>query len=171
MADGITIQISGLTEIQEQLRQLPGKIAKKVVYQALRAGATVVHKQVQANAPVRTRTLKKGFKIARSRIHRSATEFGVYMTLKKGGGRADPKDAFYGRWVENGYLRGKKTQTVRTARSDRPGQSRNRLVGTIQVPGQFFIKRAFDAKKNQAVDTIVQAAEAKIEILTRNIGH
>lgn len=148
MADGIEIQISGLTEIQEQLRQLPGTISRRVVLSSLRAGANVVRKQIQQTAPVRTGALKKGFKIARSRIHRTQTDQGVYLTLRKGRGRNDPKDAFYGRWVESGYRKGR-----------------------TQIPGQFIVQKAFDAKKNESVAVIVATAEAKIDQLTRNIGH
>lgn len=147
MADAITIEIAGLREIQAKLQQLPNKIANRVVLSSLRAGANIVKKQIQANAPVRTGALRKGFKVSRSKIHRAPSDLGVYLTLKKGRGRSDPKDAFYGRWVEGGYKRGR-----------------------AEIPGKFFIQRAFDATKEEAVSTIVAAAETKIDEITNDVG-
>lgn len=174
MTDDV-IRVRGLTELRDKLRQLPQRIAKRVVMQSLRAGANIVRKQAQANAPVSLLrhnfkgALRKGIIVRNSKIHKKLPKFGVFLTLREGGGRNDPKDAFYGRWVEQGYLRGKKTNTVRVARSDRPGQTRNRRVGTIQVPGQFFMKRAWEAKRNEALTAITNEAERKINTVLREM--
>jgi HK97 gp10 family phage protein len=147
MTDPVTIEIHGLREIQDKIRQLPANIGRRVVYGALRKGAAVVRKEARKNVPVRTGALRKGFKVSRSKIHRSASEFGVYLTLKKGRGRHDPADPFYGRWVEAGWKR-----------------------GNNQIPGVYFMRRAFEAKAQEAVNVIVAEADAKTQQLIRDMG-
>jgi HK97 gp10 family phage protein len=170
MADSVTIEIRGLREIQDKLRQLPGAISRKVAYGALRKGAAVVRKAAQQNAPVRTGTLRKGFKVSRSRIHRGPEKIGVYLTLKKGKGRSDKNDPFYGRWVESGYRVGKKTVKVKVARSDRPGRTRTVRRGEREIPGKYFVRRAFESQSQAAIDAIVAEASAKAQQLISEMG-
>jgi hypothetical protein len=170
MAEYSQYRISGLREIQDKLRQLPGQIGRRVVYAALRKGATVVSKVVRQNAPIRSGTLRKGFKISRSRIHRGPEKYGVYLTLKKGKGRNDPRDPFYGRWVESGYRVGKKTVKVKVARSDRPGRERTVRRGEREIPGQFFVRRALESQSRAAIDAIVAEADSKTQQLIRETG-
>jgi hypothetical protein len=165
MTNSVTIEIRGLREVQEKIKSLPARLGKKVIYQSLRKGATVLRKEAQANLSghIRTGTLRKGFKIARSRIHKSATEFGVYLTLKKGGGRSDPKDPFYGRWVEHGHYAGQRTgETERRVRQS--GRQRGKAYKVHKrahfVPGIKFMGRAFNAKASAAAETIAAEAEA-----------
>jgi HK97 gp10 family phage protein len=168
MTDSVIIEIHGLREIQDKIRQLPVKIGRKVVYGALRKGAAVVRKAAQQNAPVRSGTLRKGFRV--SRIHRGPEKFGVYLTLKKGKGRSDKNDPFYGRWVESGYRVGKKTVKVKVARSDRPGRTRTVRRGEREIPGQYFVRRALQAQSQAAIDAIVAEADTKTQQLIRDMG-
>jgi HK97 gp10 family phage protein len=170
MADSITIEIHGLREIQDKIRQLPAQIGRQVVYASLRKGAAVVRKSVQQNAPVHSGTLRKGFKVSRSRIHKGPEKFGVYLTLKKGKGRNDKSDPFYGRWVESGYRVGKKTVKVKVARSDRPGRERTVRRGEREIPGQFFVRRALESQSQAAIDAIVAEADSKTQQLIRETG-
>jgi hypothetical protein len=164
MSNSISFEISGLREVQEKIKSLPDQLGKKVIYQALRKGGAVLRKEAQANLAghVKTGTLRKGFKIARSRIHESATEFGVYLTLKKGGGRSDSKDPFYGRWVEHGHYAGKKTGEVER-RARQSGRQRGQAYRVNRrahfVPGIKFMGRAFEAKASEAAQTAAAAAD------------
>jgi HK97 gp10 family phage protein len=170
MTNSVTIEIHGLREIQDKLRRLPAQIGRKVVYGALRKGAAVVRKAAQQNAPVRSGTLRKGFRVSRSRIHRGPEKFGVYLTLKKGKGRSDKNDPFYGRWVESGYRVGKKTVKVKVARSDRPGRTRTVRRGEREIPGKYFVRRAFESQSQAAIDAIVAEASAKAQQLISEMG-
>jgi HK97 gp10 family phage protein len=170
MADPVTIEIHGLREIQAKLQQLPGQVARRVVYGALRKGAAVIRKAAAQNAPVRSGTLRKGFKISRSRIHRGPEKFGVCLTLKKGKGRSDKADPFYGRWVESGYRVGKKTVKVKVARSDRPGRTRTVRRGEHEIPGQYFVRRALQSQSQAAIDAIVAEANIKAQQLINDMG-
>lgn len=170
MTADVSIELHGLREIQAKLQQLPARIARKAVYSALRKGAAVVRKEIAKTAPVRTGTLRKGFRVGRSRFFRGPEKFGVFLTLKKGKGRNDPSDPFYGRWVESGYRAGKKTVTVRVARADRPGRTRNVRRGEHEIPGQFFVQRAFDASASAAVAAIVAEADDKSQRAITELG-
>jgi HK97 gp10 family phage protein len=147
MTDPVTIEIHGLREIQEKIKRLPAAVGRRVVYAALRKGAAVVRKEAQKNVPVKTGALRKGFKVSRSKIHKSATEYGVYLTLKKGRGRHDPADPFYGRFIEGGFKR-----------------------GNHQIPGVYFMRRALEAKAAEAVAAIAAEADAKTQKLIQEMG-
>jgi HK97 gp10 family phage protein len=146
MTDSVTIEIHGLTDIQDRLKQLPGRIARRIVISSLRKGAAVIRKEAQRNVPVRTGALRKGFKVSRSRIHRGP-QYGIYLTLKKGRGRNDPSDPFYGRWVEKGYKK-----------------------GPHQIPGVFFMRRALESKHGEAVSAITTDADTKSQLQIRDLG-
>lgn len=146
MTEPITIEISGLTELQDRIRQLPARIARRIVISSLRKGAAVIRKEAQKNVPVRTGALRKGFKVSRSRIHRGP-QYGVYLTLKKGRGRSDPSDPFYGRWVEAGYKK-----------------------GPNQIPGVFFMRRALESKHGDAITAITTDADIKTQLQIRELG-
>lgn len=144
MSQAITIK--GLKEVQKALYSYSQQLGDRVVLAALRQGANLVKKSVQQQAPVKTGTLRRGFRVSKSRIHngkRSSSMIGVYLTLRKGGGRKDKNDPFYGRWQESGW--------------------RN-------IPGKKFIARSLAATKEQAAQLIVAAVRAGAEVLSRKVG-
>lgn len=147
MSDIVNIQVHGLQELQAKIARLPKAVARKVVYSSLRKGAAIVRKKAQQYVPVRTGTLKKGFKVSRSRIHRGPQEFGIYLTLKSGRGRSDPRDPYYGVFVERGYRRGNRA-----------------------VPGVYYLKRALAENYQATVDAIVADANQRIDGLITELG-
>ncbi len=178
------IKITGLKETQKALYQYGQKVGDFVIYKALFAGANLVKKRTAALAPVyngpvkkgvKPGTLRKGFRVKKSKIHSgkfSSDLIGVYLTLKKGKGRKDPSDPFYGRWLELGWnTRGKAATNrsgIKATFGNRTG--RKSAQGKTNVPGKFFMSNAFNSTKNEAVDTIVSVAENGLEILARKEG-
>lgn len=145
-----SIKVTGLQEVQKKLYAYSQQLGDKVVLGALRQGANYVKKSVireLANSGVKVRTgkLRKGFAVARSKIHRgklSTDMIGVYLTLRKG------KDApFYGRFINDGWQAGK-----------------------TKVAGKHFVQRAFESSKDNAVRLIVRDAEAGADLLARKVG-
>ena len=62
MSEYGTVEIKGLREFDNNLKQLPLKIQKKVLGQAARAGATVIRKEARKNIkslPEKTGNLRK----------------------------------------------------------------------------------------------------------------
>lgn len=147
MSDIVNVEVRGLQELQAKIARLPAAVARKAVYASLRKGAAIVRKQAQQYVPIRTGTLKKGFKVARSRIHRGPQQFGIYLALKSGRGRRDPGDPFYGVFVERGYRRGNTT-----------------------VPGVFFLKRALTENYQASVDAIVADASQRVDGIIAELG-
>lgn len=153
MAD--EIKISGLQEVQKALYSYSQQLGDKVVIDALKLGANVVKKEIQRTAPVykgapspriQSGTLRKGFKVSKSKIFsakRYDGKLGVYLTLKKGKGRGDLKDPFYGKFLESGF--------------------RNKQ-------GLKFIDAAYNSKKEAAATLIVSAAEAAADQLSKKLG-
>lgn len=158
MADEV-IKVSGLKEVQKQLYSYSQQLGDKVALAALRNGANLVKKAVQAAAPVykgkpradvKSGTLKKGFRVSRSKIHNGKTSdglIGVFLTLKKGTSRKDVNDPFYGRWQNAGWQAGK-----------------------TKVEGSHFFDKAYDAKKDAAADLIVKSAAAGADVLAKKVG-
>jgi HK97 gp10 family phage protein len=153
MAD--EIEVKGLKEVQKALYAYSQKLGDKVVIGALKIGATVIKKEIERRAPVykgsprayvKPGTLKRGFKISKSRIYngRGGTgTIGVYLTLKKGKGRHDPKDPFYGKFIEAGF--------------------RNKQ-------GIRFVEDAFLTRRDESVRVIVAAADSAADLLTKKVG-
>lgn len=172
------IEVKGLKETQKALYAYSQKLGDFVVYKALREGATITRKRVSSLAPVysgksrpdiKKGTLKRGFKVSKSRIHngkRSSDLIGVFLTLKKGKGRKDLNDPFYGRWQELGW----NTAGARKGVSRADNGGRATAPGKTNVPGVKFMERAFNQTKANAVDVIVRSAQAGADVLAKREG-
>lgn len=143
--DAITVH--GLQEVQKTLYAYSQQLGDRVVRSALRQGANYVLKGIKEAVPVKTGLLRgrRGFRVANSRIHNgrlSASLIGVYISLRKKKG-----DPFYGRFQNDGFT-----------------------VGRTKVPGKGFVQAAFAARRENAVQLIVRAAEAGAEVVKRKLG-
>jgi len=141
-----SIEITGLREVQKKLYSYSQQLGDRVVLNALRSGAGVIRKAIQNQVPIKTGKLKRGFLIARSKIHRGRTStemIGVYLSLRKG-----KNAAFYGRFQNDGY----------TSR------------GGKYIPGKQFVQNSFSANKESAVRVIISNANAGAEVLSRRVG-
>ena len=138
MADDFEIDISGLQETQKAIYDFSNKLGDRVTQMALRSGANFMLKQIRESAPKRTGRLRRALVVKNSRIHqrRRNGNVGVYITIRPGKNRNDPKGAYYGRFVESGYRRGKK-----------------------QVAGRFFVKNTFNRLKEPSAQLIVKNIE------------
>lgn len=188
MADEV-IKVTGLPEVRKALYEYSRQLGDKVVISALRQGANHVRKAARQAAPKKTGLLTKSIIVANSKIYRAkgnADTIGVYLTIRKGrrvGGKK-AKDAFYGRFLEDGWNVRGKTNTVGAFnrrgkfRFSRAVQTayfggktgRKSLPGKRDIPGRLFIKGSFERTKYEAVQIIIQAAKAGAEIVKRRLG-
>lgn len=136
--------VEGLKALQDSLKQLPDNIARNVLRGAVSAGAAVIRKEAQAKAPVYTGDVSKGHpppgtlkrSIVQKQIREMSTLFKqvFVVTVRKGkkyakqgkGGKLS-QDAFYASWVE---------------------------WGTSKMAARPFMRPAFEAKKEAAVQAI-----------------
>ncbi len=153
-------QVLGLQEISRKLREVPLKLERKVLQQALRAGATVIRKEAQRLVPVRTGNIKRNIVVRRSRNTRNSVYVGVRRLSKKqisamksrasAKGKAlrvDPRDPYYWWFIEFGFVHAGEPATV--------------------VPGSRFMTRAFETRKRAAVVAIEKKMREAFE---REIG-
>jgi len=146
-----SIEVKGLRETQKALYAYSRQLGDRVIFASLRQGANLVLRQARANAPVRTGALRRALTVKKSKIHngrRIVGSLGVYLSLRKGKGRKDAKDAFYGRIIEGDW----------TSRGKR------------KVPGKRFVQRAYQAQQANAARLITQSAIRGAEIVARRTG-
>ena len=187
----VTITLSGFAELAAGLRELPDKVSRTVLSRAVSAGALVVQQEMTKNAEAIRDTGTLARSIYRKYIRElSNQETKVYFVgprqgkmYQKMGKKKVSKDAYYAKWIERGHF----TRPPGTHAINRRGVSgkwlkgdivANRLprtldrttqlesmvaAGTIKwIPPNAFMRRAFDVKKNAAVDAMGQVLGAGI---------
>lgn len=143
MADEITLNID-TTKLEAALKDLPEKLAKKAMRNALQAGGDVMLEAMIAAAPERTdeptpesNSLPPG--VLKADLH---TE----IKMSKGSARVKVGPSqitgHVARWINNGWV----------LTGHNPGKKEIR-----EIPGTHFIERAFDESAQKAIDTAIQA--------------
>lgn len=114
MAD--SVQLTGFDDLAKKLRELAPAMRKRVLRNALAAGARLVRDDAKRNAPLlqnaakapyRTRgTVRNAIRVRTSKQARKAGDVGVFVNVKpaKSGARGakSKTDPFYWRWLEFG---------------------------------------------------------------------
>ena len=110
------VKIEGFDELAKKLRELVPAMRKRVIRNALSAGARLVRDDAKRNAPVLSAsakapyrqpgTLKKAIRVRSSKQARRASDIGVFVNVKpaKSGlrGAKSNSDPFYWRFLEFG---------------------------------------------------------------------
>lgn len=114
MADSVKVTVNGIDELKKALAALPGKLRRKVLVKALRAGAKEVQKVARTAVPLlavpnpyRTRgLLKRKISVRVSKESRRAGDVGVFVNVKPAAksarGATNRLDPYYWRFVEFG---------------------------------------------------------------------
>lgn len=185
-----TIKVSGLPEINKALYSYSQQLGDKVALASLREGAKLVQREARQAAPRKTGRLARAIVIKRSRIHTAKRGglIGVYLTIRTGKGKGDPKDGFYGRWQEKGWnVRGQARNAGNTpGKWNRRGSKfllskgairsagfrggRTTLPGKLNVLGKFFVRDSFLRNRETAVRLIIAAASSGAELLAHKTG-
>lgn len=134
-----SINITGLAETQRALYQFSERLGDRVTVLALRVGANYLLRQIRDAAPKKTGRLRRAIVVRNSRINRRRVngKVGLYIQVKPGRTRNDPKGALYGQWVERGY----------------------KARGKTDVAPRHFVTATFAAHKQAALDAIITAVE------------
>lgn len=149
----ITVEIEGLKELQAALLELPRKTAKNALRSAVNAGAAVVRKEARQKAPVYTGAVSAGHpppgtlkrSVIQKFIKEQSNDFQstFYVTVRKGkkyrgqGKKANlSQDAYYAYFVE---------------------------YGTAKMAAQPFLRPAFEATKEQALQAMLTKLKERIE--------
>lgn len=147
------IKIDGFGELAAKLRALVPAMRKKVLRNALAAGARLVRDDAKRNAPVlstamqaphrKPGTLRAAIKVRTSKVARRAGDVGVFVNIKPAKGAArgakSSADPFYWRFQEFGWTPASKRPGLATKlqrrRAARQGVAR-------QIPGRKFLSNA-----------------------------
>ncbi len=115
---GDVVRIEGLDNLKRKLSEVPKAMRKRVLRNALAAGAREVRDVAKRNAPVLTLgtslkapyrkpgTVKQAIRVRTSKADRRAGDVGVFVNVRpaKAGqrGARNPNDPFYWRFLEFG---------------------------------------------------------------------
>lgn len=167
MADEVSIQFEGLTELEQDLTAIGDeKRVKKIIRKALRAGGTVMQAAIEERAPERPE-LPSGTALPpgalRADINMVATTDEAGATaLSVGPGKYTKHVAS---WVEYGHM-----MVVGGRRSLKNGKvsGKGRLTtvnGTelTQVPAHPFIRPAYEASREAAAEAIIDSLHESVD--------
>lgn len=138
MADGVTIKVEGLAELERKMRAIGPKMAGRALRSALTSGAQVIKKEAAARAPVKTgRLAKKAIYIKRTKEKGSSTKEAYIVGVRHGyKEQKRDRDAFYWTFQE---------------------------FGTKFVQAKRFIQGAFESKKFEAFERIKQKLRENLD--------
>lgn len=144
--DAIEIRITGLDELERNLKDFPLRIAKNIVARTVYAGAAIVRNEARAICPVRTGALRRSIRIRRRRTERGS--FQVIYSIGPG--------LWYGKLVEYGtkahrikprFMKAIKIGEVLGKWADHPGAT-----------PKPYLRPAFD----KSTSKIIEAMRAKL---------
>lgn len=153
MADGV--KFDGFAEFRADLNRLASRDAKRIMRQALRAGAKITAARTRALAPVSARragdvlpagTLRKNIKVRAGKRTRASV---VRVNVNVGYGLAPfveqyGADWFYPAYVEYGHLIGKRSEGVKAIQGWRKFKSiegRTVSLRRLDMAGDFLTKQ------------------------------
>ncbi len=171
------VRVTGLREFNNALSRLGEKVTKEYARGAVGAGAKVVYDQAVANAHQVSGTLKRA--IYRAWIPdqsgperqtfllsiRRGKSFQARTVVGKGGRKRTTKnkDAWYGWMVEFGHLATGRTKIRGGVRTREMARGRMLREGSAKlVPGQGFMRRAYESKKMAAVEAMQDELQKRI---------
>ena len=135
-----SVELKGLSEIEQKLKGLPIKVRKGMMRKALRAGGKIILAAAKQESPVSTGLLRSQIKL---RVHKNKRGF---MSIRVGtGSKGNSGPAFYSSFQELGY----------------------KHRGGNQVPANPFLKRASDKSKDQAGEATTASLKEQIESSVR----
>ena len=152
-----TIQISGLAELERELKALPAKLQRRSLNNAMNAGARVVQQEIKNRAPVKTGTLKRNV-ASRKGKPRNGLEARVVIGVrtgkvqKRGKRKGQFVDPYYYKFQELGFTAvGRRKFASRTER-----QARKRGAGSYGrlIPGRRFMRDGLTAAGPRALEAI-----------------
>lgn len=168
----IVAKVQGLSELNAALKALPRDVSEKLLNGAVSAGARVIRDETAQRAPIAVEAhfRARGRKTPPGVLKRAIYQVNVkelatfYQRVYRVGvrrGKAQQKsdrDAFYWWWVENGHK-----IVPRTPKGIFRGtQQSRRNAASTRVSAHPFLRPAFEAKKQAALEAIKA-------YLTRNI--
>lgn len=136
------LDLKGGKELQKLLDQLPDQIEVNIVRGGLRAGAKVFLDAIKETVPVESGELKESVRISSGKKRST-----IKMVVKVGNEKA---------WYAHIIERGAKPHSVKKGDKigrEKPGDDKRLHPGVERTD---FVKKAYDANDQQAVDAAVE---------------
>lgn len=148
--------VKGLAELRQVMRALPDDLAGKALQGAVASGAAAVRNEVTTRAPIRTGKLQRAVYMVRDKALTTLTRAVYHVGVRSGkkwrsrtitagkraGQTTSDRDAFYWRFLE---------------------------FGTSKMAKRPFLRPAFEAKKEEAVDAIKERLATRIKRYTSRL--
>lgn len=139
------VKLEGLPELRAALRELPARLQKNALRNAIQAAAKLMAEEVKSVAPIAAfktpnaeypaGSLRRSVKARRRR----GTPTQVHSTVDM---------LWYGRLIEKGWM----------LTGHKPGKAKIR-----HIPGRPFVLPAFERARKRAIDLVAEALRAEIK--------
>lgn len=179
MADGVTVEVKGLTQLAKTLEQdLPEKMSKGVIRDAMRAGGDVVASAAEANTKgelaedvvVVVRVANTPHGLAATAFIGPGFDASQLRTRKRGkyAGKPDPTTSpgVFGKFVELGHAPPGMAAEKRQAK--RKGIEIE--FGGRETPPHPWLGPAFNSSESEALDVIVSNLREGIDQAAREVA-
>lgn len=190
-------KITNPTALTDYLNRMGMVASESALRQAVVAGATIIRNEAVLRAPEKSGLLKKSIIIKHiDELSAGGSLQTYYVTVRSGardeGGKKDlAHDAYYGKWVESGHryvprkgsagfttfvqrLSNGKTVTRTRSFSENGMTARRRAaealeleVGSSKKGARPFMRPAFDAKKAEATEAMIDVIQKLAEEAAR----
>lgn len=149
----LDVQVQGLTELNRALHELPERVARNALRSAVNAGATEVKREAIQRAPVDTGATKANLYQKQIREKSGQYQQTFYVGVRRGIAR---------------YANNKKNRQAGIAGKAYRNEGTTwywRLVefGTSKMVAKPFLRPAFEATKQAAVDRIAEKLDERIQ--------
>ncbi len=155
MADGVTMKIEGLGKIDAALRELEKKMERKIVRQAVRAGAKIAQAEIKTSAPEKSGVLKRSVTV-RARKKRRRGEFSMNVLLDT---RKYPQLVSY----STGSRSSLKTHKLTGKRYFYPAALEYGTTKNPNIKTKGWMRKAWDRKKRTALAMVLRKMRSGIE--------
>jgi HK97 gp10 family phage protein len=140
--------LTGFKELAAALKELGPRVGRKHLRGSVAKGATIVRTEARNLAPVDTGEMRKDIQVKRERSPDNVASYSVFVRSGKksrlaGRARNVDRDSFYWKFVE---------------------------FGTAKMAARPFMRPAFEAKKEEAVDAIGAELDKRIQAEATDLG-
>jgi HK97 gp10 family phage protein len=171
-----TERIEGLDDLIKTLKEIPVKLRKRALRNALAAGARIVRDAARLAVPILSKpskyrtpgTVRDAIKVRTSKRDSKAGDVGVFVNVQPAKtaarGAKSAKDPFYWRWPEFGWnpAGGDRSRAGKKRRRDL-----NRTTDHKAIPGAKFLQRAA-AQLPAALEKFKQGLGPQLQKLDTN---
>lgn len=153
-----TVRVEGLAELRDALNnQLVPRLRKVALQTALTKGAAVIVRQAKTLVPVKSGTLRRAIAQMKSRASTDVRPSRIIRVRQGKKQQAKNRDGFYWRFIEFGRAEVRADKVLGTPKKGFFGKT------VKAVPAHPFLRPAFESKKMEALNAIVQSLGPEIQ--------